>query len=119
MRWHVRDAVIVSGARTPLGSIGGAFKDVSAADLGATAIRTALQKANVGPEQVDEVFMGNVLQAEEAGYASRLAALRAGIPQEVPAIAVNRACSSGLEAINIAANFRSGGRSGYRSRGRY
>ena len=101
----MRDAVIVSGARTPLGSFGGAFKDVSAADLGATAIRTALQKANVGPEQVDEVFMGNVLQAEEAGYASRLAALRAGIPQEVPAIAVNRACSSGLEAINIAANF--------------
>ena len=101
----LRDAVIVSGARTPLGSFGGAFKDVPASDLGATAIRSALEKANVNPDQVDEVFMGNVLQAEQAGYAARLAALGAGIPEEVPAIAVNRACSSGLEAINIAANF--------------
>ena len=101
----MREAVIVSGARTPIGRFGGAFKDFSAADLGATAIRAALDRAHVGPDQVDEVFFGNVLQAEEAGYASRLAALRAGIPEEVPAIAINRACSSGLEAINIAAQF--------------
>ena len=97
------DAVIVSGARTPMGSFGGAFKDVSAADLGAAAIRAALERANVKPDQVDEVLLGNVLQAESAGYAQRLAALRAGLPEEVPAIAINRACSSGLEAINIAA----------------
>ena len=99
----MRDAVIVSGARTPLGSFGGAFKDYSAADLGAAAIRAALERATLDADQVDEVFFGNVLQAQEAGYAARLAALRAGIPEEVPAIAVNRACSSGLEAINIAA----------------
>ena len=101
----MREAVIVSGARTPLGSFGGVFKDVSAADLGAAAIRAAVERAGIAPDQVDEVFMGNVLQAEEAGYAARLAALRGGIPEDVPAIAVNRACSSGLEAINIAAMF--------------
>ena len=99
----MRDAVIVSGARTPMGAFGGAFKDCSAADLGAAAIGAALARANVAPDQVDEVFFGNVLQAEESGYAGRLAALRAGIPQEVPAVAINRVCSSGLEAINIAA----------------
>jgi acetyl-CoA C-acetyltransferase len=105
----MRDAVIVSGARTPIGSFGGVFKDVPASDLGAAAIRSALERADLEPEQIDEVFMGNVLQAEEAGYAARLSALRAGIPDEVPAITVNRACSSGLEAINIAASFiRSG-----------
>lgn len=101
----MRDAVIVSGARTPIGSFGGVFKDVSAADLGAAAIRAALERAGLEPDQIDEVFMGNVLQAEEAGYTARLSALRAGIPDEIPAITVNRACSSGLEAINIAASF--------------
>ena len=101
----MKEAVIVSGARTPIGSFGGAFKDFSAADLGAAAIKSALERAGLEADQVDEVFMGNVLQAEEAGYAARLSALRAGVPAEVPAIAVNRACSSGLEAINIAASF--------------
>lgn len=101
----MKEAVIVSGARTPIGSFGGAFKDFSAADLGATSIKSALERAGLEADQVDEVFMGNVLQAEEAGYAARLSALRAGVPAEVPAIAVNRACSSGLEAINIAASF--------------
>ena len=98
------EAVIVSGARTPVGNFGGVFKDCSAAELGAVAIKTALQRAHVPPEEVDEVILGNVLQAEEAGYAPRLAALQAGIPPEVPAIAINRQCSSGLEAINFAAN---------------
>ncbi len=99
----MREAVIVSGARTPIGSFGGAFKDVPAPDLGAAAIRAALERAGLVSEKVDEVFMGNVLQAADSGYAARLATLRAGVPQEVPAISVNRACSSGLEAINIAA----------------
>jgi acetyl-CoA C-acetyltransferase len=99
----MHDAVIVSGARTPVGSFGGAFKDVPAPDLGATAIAEALKRANVPADQVDEVVLGNALQATEAGYAARLAALRAGIPQEVPTIAINRQCSSGLEAINMAA----------------
>ncbi len=99
----VREAVIVSGARTPIGNFGGAFKDIPASELGAVAVKEALARANLPGEKVQEVVFGNVLQAAEAGYAARLAALGAGIPQEVPAIAVNRACSSGLEAINLAA----------------
>jgi acetyl-CoA C-acetyltransferase len=67
------------------------------------AIKAALERAGIGPEQVEEVILGNVLQANEAGYAARLSSLKAGIPQEVPVIAVNRQCSSGLEAINLAA----------------
>lgn len=99
----MHDAVIVSGARTPVGRFGGAFKDVPAPDLGATAIAEALKRANVPPDQIDEVVFGNALQATEAGYAARLSALRAGVPDEVPTIAINRQCSSGLEAINMAA----------------
>jgi acetyl-CoA C-acetyltransferase len=99
----MHEAVIVSGARTAVGRFGGAFKDISAPDLGAAAIRAALERAGVSPGMVDEVVMGNALQATEAGYAARLSALRAGIPEEVPTLAINRQCSSGLEAINIAA----------------
>ena len=99
----MENAVIVSGARTPMGRFGGAFKDVAAPDLGATAIRAALERANISPDMVEEVVMGNALQAAEAGYAARLSSLNAGIPEETPTIAVNRQCSSGLEAINMAA----------------
>ena len=99
----MQDAVIVSGARTPMGRFGGDLKDVSAPDLGAAAIRAAVERAGLEPGMVDEVVMGNSLQAAEAGYAARLSALRAGIPEEVPTMAVNRQCSSGLEAINMAA----------------
>ena len=99
----MQNAVIVSGARTAMGRFGGAFKDVAAPELGATAIRAALERAGVAPEMVEEVVLGNALQAAEAGYAARLASLNAGIPEETPTIAVNRQCSSGLEAINMAA----------------
>jgi len=99
----VQQAVIVSGARTPVGRFGGAFKDFSASDLGAVAIKAALERVNIAPEDVDELVIGNVLQSAESGYAARLAGLKAGLPHEVPAIAINRQCSSGLEAINIAA----------------
>ena len=99
----MQNAVIVSGARTAMGRFGGSFKDVAAPELGATAIRAALERAGVSPELVEEVVMGNALQAQEAGYAARLASLNAGIPEETPTIAVNRQCSSGLEAINMAA----------------
>ena len=99
----MHEALIISGARTAVGKFGGAFKDVSAPELGAVVIRAALERAGVAPAAVDEVFMGNALQATEAGYAARLASLRAGIPEEVPTIAINRQCSSGLEAINMAA----------------
>ena len=99
----MNEAVIVSGARTPVGRFGGAFKDVSAPDLGAVAIKAALERAGMEVESVDEVVLGNALQATESGYAARLSSLRAGIPEEVPTIAINRQCSSGLEAINMAA----------------
>ena len=99
----MRRAVIVSGARTPIGRFGGAFKSYSASDLGAAAIKAALERAELDPAQVDEVVMGTALQSDESGYAARLSALKAGIPKEVPAIAINRQCSSGLEAINLAA----------------
>ncbi len=99
----MKDAVIVSGARTPVGRFGGAFKDVSSPDLGSQAIKAALERAGITPDMVDEVVIGNAVQAAEAGYAARLASLKSGIPQEVPTIAVNRQCSSGLEAINMAA----------------
>ncbi|MCH8973504.1 MAG: thiolase family protein [Chloroflexi bacterium] len=96
------DVVIVSGARTPIGRLGGAFKDMRGSALGAIAIRAAVERAGIAPEQVDEVIMGNVLQAAESGYAARRAMLEAGLPDTVPAMTVNRACSSGLEAINLA-----------------
>ncbi len=96
------DVVIVSGARTPIGRLGGAFRDMPGSALGAVAIRAAVERAGIAPAQVDEVIMGNVLQAAETGYAARRAMLAAGLPDTVPAMTVNRACSSGLEAINLA-----------------
>ena len=99
----MQEAVIVSGARTPIGRFGGAFKDLSASELGSLVIKFALDQANLRPDQVEEVVLGNALQTAEFGYAARLASLGAGIPAEVPTIAINRQCSSGLEAINMAA----------------
>ena len=99
----MNDAVIVSGSRTPVGRFGGAFKDLGAPDLGAIAIKSALEKAGISPDMVEEVIMGNAIQSAEAGYAARLASLKSGIPHDTPTIAVNRQCSSGLEAINMAA----------------
>jgi acetyl-CoA C-acetyltransferase len=99
----MQEAVIVSGARTPIGRYGGAFKDVSASELGSLVIKAALEQANLRPDQIEEVVIGNALQAAESGYAARLASLGAGIPDETPTIAINRQCSSGLEAINMAA----------------
>ena len=99
----MREVVIVSGVRTAVGRFGGAFKDVSAPDLGAAAMKEALHRAGIDPASVDEVLLGNVLQVNDMTYGARQASLRAGIPESVPAIAVNRWCSSGLEAINMAA----------------
>ena len=108
----MHDAVIVSGARTPMGSFGGDLKDVPAPDLGAAAIGAAVERAGLSPDMVDEVVFGNALQATEAGYAARLATLRAGLPEQTPTIAVNRQCSSGLEAINVAAQLVRTGEAG-------
>lgn len=99
----MRNVVIVSGARTPVGRFGGAFKGFGASDLGALAIKAAMERTGIDPSQIEEVIMGNALQSDESGYAARRSSLKAGIPEDVPTIAVNRQCSSGLEAINLAA----------------
>jgi acetyl-CoA C-acetyltransferase len=95
-------AVIVAGARTPIGKFGGGFKDVPAVRLGAHAIEAALSRAGVSGEQVDYVIMGQVLQAGAGQIPSRQAAIGAGIPKEVPSITVNKVCLSGLNAIALA-----------------
>ena len=95
-------SVIVAGARTPFGKFGGAFKDVPAKSLGAYAIRAALERAGVKGSEVDYVIMGQVLQAGAGQITARQAAIEAGIPQEVPAITINKVCLSGINAIALA-----------------
>jgi acetyl-CoA C-acetyltransferase len=95
-------SVIVAGARTPFGKFGGAFKDVTAVTLGGHAIRAALERSGVAADQVDYVIMGHVLQAGAGQITARQAAIEGGIPQEVPAITINKVCLSGLNAIALA-----------------
>jgi acetyl-CoA C-acetyltransferase len=94
--------VIVAGARTPFAKFGGAYKDVPAKTLGAAAIRAALDRSGVKGADVDYVIMGQVLQAGAGQITARQAAIEAGIPQEVPAITINKVCLSGLNAIALA-----------------
>jgi acetyl-CoA C-acetyltransferase len=93
------DAVILSACRTPIGSFGGVFRDVSAVELGGAVIREAVARAGVAPAEVGDVLMGCVLQAGTGMNVARQAALRAGLPIEVPAETVNRVCGSGLQAV--------------------
>lgn len=99
------EVVLVSGARTAIGRFGGAFKDTPASDLAAVVIRAAVERAGIKPEQVDQVILGCVGQVMEDAYIARHAAVKAGLPIEVPAYTVNRICGSGLEAINTAARW--------------
>ncbi len=96
------EVVIVSAVRTPIGSFLGSLTNVAATQLGAIVIKGALEKAGVNPEQVDDVIMGNVLQAGLGQNPARQAALAAGIPQEASAITINKVCGSGLQAIHMA-----------------
>lgn len=93
------DAVILSACRTPIGSFGGVFKDLSAADLGAVVIREAVCRAGIDKTAVGDVIMGCVLQAGAGMNVARQAALKAGLPIETPAETVNRVCGSGLAAV--------------------
>ena len=95
--------VIVAAQRTPLGSFMGALSPVQATDLGATAIQSCLKKVKLNPQQVDEVFMGHVLQAGTGQAPARQAALSAGIPDSVPCTTINKVCASGMKAIQLAA----------------
>jgi acetyl-CoA C-acetyltransferase len=99
----MKDVVIVSCARTAIGSFGGALKDIKASDLGAIAIREAVKRSGIAAQQVDEVVMGCVGQVAEDAFIARVASLKAGMPTESTAITVNRLCSSGLQAIVTAA----------------
>jgi acetyl-CoA C-acetyltransferase len=98
-----RDAVIISAARTPTGKFQGLLKSFSATDLGAIAIREAVKRAGIKPEDVDEVIMGCVVQAGLGQAPARQAALKADLPPEVSALTVNMVCGSGLRAVSLAA----------------
>jgi acetyl-CoA C-acetyltransferase len=95
------DVVIVSGARTPVGSFNGAFASVPAHDLGAVAIKSVLERARVEPDEVSEVILGQVLTAGQGMNPGRQAALNAGIPKEAPAWLVNQVCGSALRAVAL------------------
>src|SRR3712207_3509892 len=94
--------VIVSGARTAIGTFNGKISHLPAVDLGAGAIKAALERAGISGDQVDYVIMGQVLQAGAGQITARQAAVAAGVPTSVPAITVNKVCLSGLNAIAMA-----------------
>ena len=96
-------AVIVSATRTAIGSFGGAFADKPAPELGGLAIAEAIRRAGIDPATVDEVIMGNVLAAGLGLNPARVAAMKGGVPKEVPSFGVNKACGSGLKAVALAA----------------
>lgn len=94
--------VILAGARTPIGKLGGALSSLTASDLGAIAIKEALKRANVSPEEVDELILGNVLQGGQGQIPSRQAAEKAGLPWNVKTETINKVCASGLRSITLA-----------------
>jgi acetyl-CoA C-acetyltransferase len=96
-------AVIVSGARTAIGSFGGALSEIPVSKLGRVVIESALKRAGIDPNDVEEVIMGNVLQAGVGMNAARQSAIAAGIPEGVPSFTVNKVCGSGLKAVALAA----------------
>ncbi|MCR1951763.1 acetyl-CoA C-acetyltransferase [Clostridium sp. DSM 100503] len=99
----MREVVIASAVRTAIGSFGGALKDVSAVDLGSLVIKEAVAKAGIKGELVEEVVMGNVIQAGLGQNVARQAAVKAGLPVEVPAMTINKVCGSGLRTVALAA----------------
>ncbi len=94
---------IVSAVRTATGSFGGALKDLDAPHLGSVVIREALHRCGIEDRQIDEIIMGNVYQAGIGPNPARIAAVKAGIPYEIPSMTVNKVCGSGLKAIALAA----------------
>jgi acetyl-CoA C-acetyltransferase len=99
---HTPTSVIVDGARTPMGRLLGSLKDFSSSDLGAIAIKGALERSGVAPEQVQYVIMGQVLQAGAGQMPARQSSVKAGIPMSVPSLLINKVCLSGLDAIALA-----------------
>jgi acetyl-CoA C-acetyltransferase len=99
----MREVVIVSAARTAVGTFGGALRDIPAIELGRIAVEEALRRARTKPESVEEVILGNVLQAGQGQNPARQVLIRAGIPKEVPATTINKVCASGLKSVMMAA----------------
>ncbi|MGB1988247.1 MAG: acetyl-CoA C-acyltransferase, partial [Flavobacteriales bacterium] len=99
----MKEVVIVSAVRTPMGSFGGSLSSVPATTLGGVAIKGALEKVSLSADKVDEVYMGNVLQANLGQAPARQAAMAAGLTQEVPCTTINKVCSSGMKSIMLAA----------------
>lgn len=99
----MREVVIVSAARTPIGSFGGALKDQAAVTLGAVAVKEAIKRAGIDPAIIDEVILGNVLQGGLGQNVARQIAMAAGVPKEVPAMTLNKVCGSGLRTVALAA----------------
>src|SRR6202142_4510673 len=97
------EIVIVSGVRTPVGKFQGSLSDVSATKLGAVAVRAAVERARLKPEQIDECIMGNVVSAGLGQNPARQAALYGGLPPEVGAMTINKVDGSGLKAVALAA----------------
>src|SRR5437763_16469467 len=93
--------VILSAARTPIGKLGGGLKSIDAIELGGLAIEAALERADVAPEQVQHVVMGQVLQAGQGQIPSRQAQVKAGIPNEVSSETINKVCASGIRAAGL------------------
>lgn len=99
----MRNVVIVSAVRTAIGAFGGSLKDISAPNLGAIVIKEALKKINLSPELVDEVLMGNVIQAGLGQNVARQAAMMAGLPEHIPSMTINKVCGSGLRTVSLGA----------------
>lgn len=99
----MREVVIVSAARTAIGSFGGSFKDVSSVKLGGIVAEAVLKRANVRPDMVDEVIFGNILQTGLGQNVARQISIAAGIPVEVPSMTINKLCGSGLKTVHLAA----------------
>ncbi|NLB19946.1 MAG: acetyl-CoA C-acetyltransferase [Clostridium sp.] len=99
----MKEVVIVSAVRTPVGSFGGVFKNVSAVDLGTVAVKEAIKRAGIKPENVDEVYLGCILQAGLGQNVARQVSINAGIPVTTPATTINILCGSGLRSVSLAA----------------
>ena len=99
----MKEPVIISACRTPIGKFQGALAPFSSVDLGAVAVREAVRRAGIDPEQVDEIIMGNVVSAGLGQNPARQAALKGGLSNRVAAMTINKVCGSGLKAVGLAA----------------
>lgn len=98
----MRDVYIVSAARTPIGRFGGSLASFTSSELGAIALEAAVRRSGIGTDQFDEVILGNVFQAGGKGNPARQAAIKAGLPETLPAITINKQCASGMRSISLA-----------------